>query len=227
MLSAVEEDRITAAVAKCEESTSGDILVVLAEEVSKYREIPLAWAAAVALALPPILLSLAIGPLIELAQDQWLTGEAGGLGLVLGFAIAVYAVAQIILFLIVLAIVHIPAVRRPLTPRVLKRHRVARAAHHQFVTIGARAVGSETGVLIFVALQDRQVQILADAGIHQKCGEAPWTRAAGAIAAAMKGGRDPTAGILEAVEICGAALAEHYPASGARPHDFLPRPLEI
>ncbi|HEY5290585.1 MAG TPA: TPM domain-containing protein, partial [Caulobacteraceae bacterium] len=157
MLTTIDEDRIAAAVAKCEETTSGEIFVVLAEEVSKYREIPLAWAAAVALAIPPIALSLSIGPLVALASDEWLTGQAGGLPLALGFAVAVYAVAQIVLFLVVLSIVHIPAVRRPLTPRVLKRHRVAKAAHHQFVSIGARAAGSETGVLIFVALADRQV----------------------------------------------------------------------
>lgn len=227
MLTALEEDRITAAVAKCEERTSGEILVVLAEEVSKYREIPLAWAAAVALALPPIVLAIAIGPLLDLAQDQWLNGEGGGLGLALGFVVAVYAIAQIVLFLVVLVIVHIPAVRRRLTPRSLKQHRVAKAAHHQFAAIGARAVGSETGVLIFVALQDRQVQILAHAGIHRECGESPWTRAAGAIAGAMRNGADPTAGIIEAVEICGAALAEHYPSSGPRTPDFSPRPLEV
>jgi putative membrane protein len=104
---------------------------------------------------------------------------------------------------------------------------VANAAHRQFVAISARARDSDTGVLIFVALEDRQVQILADAGIHQKCGEAPWSRAAAAITSAMKAGDDPTAGILEAVDICGEALKQHYPAAG--PHDptLSPRPLEI
>jgi putative membrane protein len=226
MLSALDETRITEAVKRCEERTTGEILVVLAEEVSRYREVPLAWAAALALSLPPIALSLSLGPLIGLARDNWLIGQGGGLARALGFSVAVYAAVQIILFLIVMAVVHIPGVRRLATPRVLKRHRVAKAAHHHFVSMGARARESETGVLIFVALADRQTQILADAAIHQKCGEAPWTQAAGAIAGAMKAGADPTAGIVEAVEICGAALAEHFPASGPRQHDFSPQPLE-
>ena len=226
MLSAIDKTRITEAVSRSEEKTSGEILVVLAEEVSRYREVPLAWAGALALSLPPIALALSIGPLIGLARDNWLIGQGGGLARALGFSVAVYAAVQIILFLIVLAIVHIPEVRRRLTPRALKQHRVAKAAHHQFVSMGARARESETGVLIFVALADRQTQILADAAIHQKCGETPWKRAADAIAAAMKAGADPTSGIVEAVGICGAALAEHFPASGAHPHDFAPAPLE-
>jgi putative membrane protein len=227
MLTKLDEDRIAAAVAKAEETTTGEIFVVLANEVSRYREVPLAWAAALALAVPPIVLALTLAPLTDLTGELWVVGQMGALQSELGMAIGIYAAAQIIIFLAVLALVHIPTVRRRLTPRALKRHRVANAAHRQFVSISTRARGSETGVLIFVALDDRQVQVLADAGIHQKCGEAPWTRAAEAITAAMKAGDDPTSGIIQAVDICGQALGEHYPSSG--PHDpaFSPRPVEV
>jgi putative membrane protein len=228
MLSAIDEDRIEAAVAKAEEGTSGEIVCVLASEVATYREVPLAWAAAAALALPPIALALGvIHPFSVLIDNAWLAAQPGALESDIGFALAAYATLQVLLFMVVALVVAIPPVRRLLTPRVLKRHRVAKAAHHQFVAISARAQGSETGVLIFVALVDRQVQVLADAGIHRKVGEAAWVRATNAIGAAMKGGHDPTGGIVEAVEICGAALKEHFPAAEARPHVFSSRPLEI
>jgi putative membrane protein len=225
MLSREDEDRIAAAVHAAETRTSGEIVVVLAEEVSKYREIPLAWAAAAALALPPIGLSLSLEPLIDVISDPWTLSLTPGAGL--GIAIALYAGVQIVLFLAVLWIVHVPAVRRRLTPRVLKRHRVAQAAHRQFAAVAARAQGSETGVLLFVALTDHQVQVLADAGAHARCGEGPWKGAADSVAAAMKAGGDPTAGIIEAVEILGAALAEHYPSSGAHQNSFSDRPIEL
>jgi putative membrane protein len=151
----------------------------------------------------------------------------GALESELSVGLSLYAVIQIALFLVVLGVVHVPAVRRSLTPRVLKRHRVMAAAHHQFVSMGASAAAEETWVLIFVALDDRQVQILADAGIHQKCGEAPWEAAAAAVAAAMKAGHDPTAGIIEAVGICGAALAQHYPATGPHAAGPADRPIEV
>jgi putative membrane protein len=225
MLSGDDEDRIAAAVQAAEAATSGEILVALADEVSKYREIPLAWAAAAALALPPIVLSLSLDPLVDLISDPWTSSLTPGAGL--GIAIAVYAASQIILFLAVLWIVHIPAVRRRLTPRVLKRHRVAQAAHRQFAAVAARAQGSETGVLLFVALTDRQVQVLADQRAHASCGEGPWKQAADAVAAAMKAEHDPTAGIIEAVGILGAALAEHYPSDGPHQNAFSNRPIEL
>ena len=228
MLSAIDEDRIEAAVAKAEEGTSGEIVCVLATEVATYREVPLAWAAAVALALPPIALALGIvHPFSVMIGDAWMLAQPAALESDLGLALAAYATLQVVLFMIAALVVAIPEVRRRLTPPILKRHRVAKAAHQQFAAISARAAGSETGILIFVALVDRQVQILADAGIHQKVGEAAWTRAANAIGAAMKGGHDPTGGIVEAVEICGAALKEHFPATEPRAHLFSSRPLEI
>ena len=49
MLSAIDKDRIEAAVRTAEAGTSGEIVCLLAQEVSNYREVPLAWAAAVAL----------------------------------------------------------------------------------------------------------------------------------------------------------------------------------
>jgi putative membrane protein len=223
MLSAIEEDRIAAAVTKAEEATTGEIVVVLAREVSRYREVPLAWAAALSLAVPPLLFALGVRPIAARADDLWTLGQSTAS--TLGLTFSLYAIAQIVLFVIIYAVVSIPAARRALTPAVLRRHRVDTAAHHQFLSLSNRAAGSETGVLIFVALDDRQVRVLADAGIHQKCGEAPWQGAVGAVAAAMKAGHDPTGGILEAVGICGAALSQHYP--GAGPHAFSARPLEV
>jgi putative membrane protein len=227
MLSDIDEDRIAAAVGKAEEGTGGEILVVLAKEVSRYREVPLAWAAALSLALPPIILALSVRPLAAYIESLWALAQAGALDNELSIALSVYAFGQITIFLAVFAIASIPAVRRVLTPRSLKSHRVARAAHHQFVSISSRATGSETGVLMFVALDDHQVQILADAGIHQKVGETVWTAAATAIGAAMKAGHDPTSGIITAVEMCGAALKEHFPASGPQAQRFSNRPLEV
>jgi putative membrane protein len=223
MLSAIEEDRIAAAVTDAEKGTTGEIVVVLASEVSRYREVPLAWAAALSLAVPPLLFAAGLRPIANLAEDLWTYGQPTTTAL--GLTFSLYAIAQIVLFMVVYAVAAMPAVRRRITPAALRRHRVDSAAHHQFLSLSNRASGSETGVLVFVALDDRQVRVLADAGIHQKCGEEPWRQAVAAIAAAMKAGEDPTGGILEAVRICGAALAAHYPGSG--PHAFSARPLEV
>ena len=228
MLSAIDKDRIEAAVQTAEAGTSGEIICLLAQEVSNYREVPLAWAAAAALAAPPLAIALGLRPLAAAAKaGVWVAAQTGALESQFALALVLYAVVQTALFILVYLITHVPAVRRRLTPGVLKRHRVARAAHHQFAAFAARAAGSATGVLIFVALDDRQVQVLADGAIHDKVGDGVWTSAANAVGAAMKAGDDPTSGIIQAVEICGGALREHFPNDGPHAQVFSARPVEL
>ncbi len=228
MLNRIDEDRIEAAVSKAEETTSAEIVVVLAAEVSNYREVPLAWAAAVALIVPPVALLLGVEPM-RLATEAgvWIAGQARALEGEFMFALGLYAIAQAVLFLIVFGIAEIPAVRRAITPEVLKRHRVERVAQQQFAAIGARAREAESGVLIFVAVDDKQVRILAPGDVHEKVGEAVWSRAVKAIGEAMKTGHDPSAGVVQAVEICGAALSQHYPEVRTTGHGLSNRPIEI
>jgi putative membrane protein len=228
MLNRLDQDRIADAVTKAEEGTSGEIICVLAAEVSHYPEVALAYAAIASLAVPPIAVTLGLHPLAMAADaGVWMAAQSGALESEFNLGLGLYAAAQALLFIVVFLILEITPVRRALTPRILKRHRVERAAKQQFASIAARAAGSETGMLIFVALDDRQVQILADQGIHDKVGDGVWTRAAAAIGAAMKAGHDPTSGIVEAIGICGAALKDHYPEATPHAQVFSNRPLEI
>jgi putative membrane protein len=228
MLNALDKDRIAQAVAKAEAGTSGEIIVVLASEVSHYPDVALAYAAGVSLILPPLALALGLHPL-ALAADAglWTIAQAGAREGEFGLALTLYAAAQMALFILAFMICEITPIRRALTPGVLKRHRVERAARQQFAAIASRAQDSATGVLLFIALEDRQVRIEADQGIHDKVGDPVWTRAAQAIGAAMKAGHDPTGGIIEAIEICGAALKAHYPQEGPHKGVFSDRPMEI
>jgi putative membrane protein len=228
MLNRLDQDRITEAVTRAEEGTAGEIICVLASEVSHYPEVALAYGAIAALVIPPIALTLGLHPLAMAADaGVWMAAQSGALEGEFNLGLGLYAAAQALLFIAVFLILEIPPVRRALTPSILKRHRVERAARQQFASIAARAAGSETGVLIFVALDDRQVQILADQGIHDKVGDIVWNQAVAAIGAAMKAGHDPTRGIVEAIGLCGAALREHYPEASPHPQVFSNRPVEI
>jgi putative membrane protein len=228
MLTALDKDRIAQAIETAEQGTSGEIVCALTGEVSNYREIPLAWAAAAALAVPPLALAFGLRPLALAAQaGVWQAAQGAALGTDLAAALGIYAMLQLILFLVVALIARLPPVRRILTPKTLKSHRVDHAARHHFTALSAAARGGETGVLIFVAVDDRQVRVLAAPNLHEKADDAAWTRAAATVGAAMKAGHDPTSGIVEAIEICGEALRAHFPSAGAPSHVFSSRPLEI
>jgi putative membrane protein len=228
MLTASDKDRIAKAIETAEQGASGEIVCALTGEVSNYPEIPLAWGAAAALALPPLALAFGLRPLAMAAQaGVWQATQGAVLETDLAAALGVYALAQLVLFLGVALIVRIPALRRILTPRSLKSHRVDHAARHHFTALNAAARGGETGVLLFVAVDDRQVRILAAPNLHEKADEAAWTRAAAAVGAAMKAGHDPTSGIVEAIEICGEVLKTHFPSSDTSSHVFSSQPMEL
>jgi putative membrane protein len=204
--------RIEAAVAKAETGSSGDIFCVLAGEVSSYREVPIAWGAALALLVPPIVLAFRLRYLLAVLSGGWTAAQASAVEPQIALVLSGYAVSQIVLFAAVTLIVSWGPIRRRLTPRFLKRHRVRKAAFHHFTAAHTHVRDSETGVLIFVGLVDRQVEILADAAIHTKVGDAVWRKAAAAVQAGMKT-PDPTSGIVEAIGLCGAALKAHFPSN--------------
>ena len=60
MLSEQDRMRISAAITEVEGKTSGEIFCVLAKDVSRYREVPLLWAAVAAFIAPPLLVILGL-----------------------------------------------------------------------------------------------------------------------------------------------------------------------
>jgi putative membrane protein len=66
-----------------------------------------------------------------------------------------------------------------------------------------------TGVLVFASLFEREAVVLGDRGIHARMGE-EWDQAVAALVAGMRAG-DPGKGFVDAIAICGARLAEHFP----------------
>jgi uncharacterized membrane protein len=67
------------------------------------------------------------------------------------------------------------------------------------------------GVLLYVLLADRDVEIVADRGIHRLVGDAQWEEICRALEADFAAGRGPE-GVVRAVEQMSALLATHFPA---------------
>lgn len=224
-LSDADRDRIAEAVSQAEARTTGEVVCVLAQRVSSYPEVPLAWASAAALLLPPLLVALGVRPLmVSSLLGEWVVGHAAAMDAVVGLAIGGYALLQGVVFAAVALLVSWTPLRRVLTPTALKARRVHQAARQYFLTTGLHLSDERTGVVIFASFDDHRVEVLADPLINAKCGEAAWTRAVQAVRAGMKR-RAPGDGFVEAVEICAAALAEHFPDDGGA-NRLSNRPIE-
>lgn len=224
MLTKADHERINAAITDAENRTAGEIFCVFSQEVSRYREVPLAWAAIAALALPPLVILSGLHRLaLTSFFSSWTEDSAHAMEGLIVRALSAYGLAQAVIFLVVALIVALPGVRRAMTPGFMRRHRVRAAARRHFAAAGAHLAHDHPHVLIFASLHDRRVELVAHEAIHRAVGDVVWNAAVAAVIDGMKAGR-PGDGFVKAIELCGAALARHFPPDGA-PRNQLPNDI--
>lgn len=80
------------------------------------------------------------------------------------------------------------------------------------------------GVLIYLLLADRDVEIVADRGIHIRCGAAVWESICQSMEACFRQGRFEQ-GALEGIAAVGALLAQHFPPGGPTGNELPDRPV--
>lgn len=203
---------IELAVRDAEQRTTGEIYCVVSEQSSDYGETPLAWAAAVALLAPAILLLAGIKVSVpDIFAGGWSVAQVSQAAEVAAREALVGAIVlQGLLFVATAVIVALPPVRRLMTPRGLKRARVRRRAEEQFLAKNLHMTRERTGVLIFVSFAEHMAELIADDGIASKVDPKVWDRAMAALIEGMKRGQ-PGAGFAAAVGLCGDVLAESFP----------------
>ena len=207
-------DRIAGAVAQAEKTTAGEIFCVLAPEVSDYRETPLVWAAATALVLPAAALFAGFRPeMLTRLFGGWSVGHASALDGAILSALSTYIALQLVVFVVAVLVVSVPPVRRALTPGSLKAARVKRAAMEQFLSHGLHVTRDRTGVLIFAALAEHRVEVIADEGIYKAAPTAVWDEVVADLVGGLKAGKIAD-GFVAAVARTGTILAAHVPPRG-------------
>ena len=83
-----------------------------------------------------------------------------------------------------------------------------------------------SGVLVYLLLADRDVEIVADRGIHRRVGEAQWQAICHRMEAAFRERRFEE-GSIAGIEAINALLAQHFPRTGAGPNELPDRPLVL
>ena len=82
------------------------------------------------------------------------------------------------------------------------------------------------GVLVYLLLADRDVEIIADRGIHARLGQETWESICRDMEAAFRNG-EFEAGVLAGVHAVGEHLARHFPARGNKPNEMPDRPVVL
>lgn len=82
------------------------------------------------------------------------------------------------------------------------------------------------GVLIYLLLADRDVEIVADRGVHARVGEKTWEAICREMERALRAG-NAQAAVLEGINAVSRVLEQHYPRTAASDNELPDRPVVI
>ncbi|MGH8679926.1 MAG: TPM domain-containing protein [Burkholderiales bacterium] len=104
------------------------------------------------------------------------------------------------------------------------------SAHERAIDVFGRLRVWDTeqncGVLIYLLLADKRVEIVADRGIHHRVGAAAWEAICGAMQREFAAGRFEH-GAIVGVQAISDLLATHYPPRGENPDELANRPVVV
>jgi putative membrane protein len=213
---------VTAAVAKAERSSDGEIVTIVAPRSDAYHDVGLHYAVLAMLLVPTA------GALVPQAWIDW------GLALVFGWnaslsfrlLMALLVVKMAVVFLIVrFAFAWMP-LRMALTPASTKTRRVRRRSVELFRAGTEKRTKGRTGILLYLSLLEHRAEIVADEAIHSRVEPDVWGEAMAALVEGVKAGR-PGEGMASAVEKIGEVLAQCLPPTLDNPNELPDRLIEL
>lgn len=95
-----------------------------------------------------------------------------------------------------------------------------------FARLGIWDTADNNGVLIYLQLADRDVEIVADRGIHGHVGTSGWEAICKEMEAAFRRGQFES-GVLAGIQQIGTVLQQHFPAAAANNNELPDAPLVI
>lgn len=203
ILNEAEKQQVSDAIKRAEVKTHGEIVTVIARASGNYYYYPTLWAAVLAILSPVVLLAF-----------PWTPDMPGIVEL------------QLFVFTLLAITLRWRPIKRRLVPHDQQRIYCARRAHEQFLIQKLHRTHEHAGVLLYVSLDERRVELLADTGIHARVADGTWDKIVRDFTARVKDDR-VCEGFVEAINAVGAELTRHFPANGAHPNELPDRLIEI
>ena len=197
-----EATAISRAIEAAENRTSGEIFVVVAQRADDYRLLPVLWAALAALVL------------------TWV------LHLTVPLSTSNLLLIQTAIFAMWCLALTPDATRLRTIPPPLAEAATERAARDQFLAHGVHLTAARTGVLIYAALAEHRVEIVADDGIAARVEQKEWDEIAATVVVAAKENK-LAEGLVRAVERSGTLLAQHFPPANNDRDELPNRVVEL
>jgi putative membrane protein len=221
-LSDVDRELVGAAVGAAEAGTDGEILTIITPRSDEYRDIGVI-AAAMAM-----LLVVAIATVDPRLLDAPLGAWGGGWGEAPSMIarLAVLLIAEAAAFGLFLLLFRTPKLRIALTPKPVRAARVRARAIRYFKVGAEKRTAARVGVLLYLSLDERLAEIVADEAIHAKVPPEAWGDAMAALVDQVRAGR-AAQGMAAAVAQIGAIIGEHFPKTDADVNELPDRLIEL
>jgi putative membrane protein len=194
LLTPEEHQRIDAAIATIEQSTTADLDLMVTRASDRYSLYPLLWAGFAA---------LLVAGLAALFRPD-LNGRS-------------IVFVQLLVLLVLTLVCDWMPIRSLLVPRRVKHAHARQLAHREFDIHFASGKTNRERILFFVSLGEHYVEIIANPGTHERVPKDVWNKVVGEFIAAVTAGHLAD-GLLTAIESCGAILKTHYPDMSEDPN---------
>lgn len=201
-LSKIEQEKIAEAVKQAELKTSGEIATALIPQSNDYAIYELLLAVLVGLIYSVVIFTFSS----EL--KSWLQGLVWNYHVY--YLTGFYLFSTFLVILIVYFLANIPLIDRLIVPRRIMQSWVERRALQHFAQSGVGYTRDGTGILIFISVLERRVQLLADNGIAQKVEQSRWQKIVDKVTLGIKTGNLADR-LSEAILECGELLAKDFP----------------
>lgn len=193
-------EAIAKAVREIEKDTDAELVIVIRGRSGPYRHADYLCGAILAFVG---LLFFLFSPLV--IHEYWVPLEVAAL-----FALGAFVCSRTALL------------RRLLTSKKFRMNAARQGAAAMFYEAGIANTRAENGLLIYVSLLERQVEVFADRGVLKAMPPLQWNTAIHELKDVARH-CDPNK-LVQSVQNLGKVLAEHLPATGENPNELVDGP---
>ncbi len=201
-LSKDEMKKISSAVKNAEGKTSGEIATAMIKESYDYAIYELMFAVIIGF-LYFVIMMFFVGNVEQLLQEKFWDYSVNYLVMFYGFS--TFIVITIFYF-----IGNISSIDRLIVPKKLRNRKVQERATRYIMESGVYNTKDRTGILIFISIMERRVELLADSGINELISPEKWQNIVDNIIKGIRQ-KEIVDHLVESINECGNLLAEHFP----------------
>ena len=207
--------KISSAVKEAESKTSGEIATAIIKESYNYAVYELLFAVIIGF-IYFVVMMFFVGNIENQLQSLFWDYHIGHLLIFYGFS--TFLVIALFYFL-----GNISTIDRLIVSKKIRQQKVKERALRHFMESGVYNTKDRTGILIFISILEKRVELLADSGINEKIPPEKWQSIVDNIIKGIKK-KNVTSHLIKSINKCGELLTQHFPI---QPDDINELPDEI